>query len=281
MNYWTKFFTLFANLLSLAIWPGVMAGSSARVLIYSATVDFRHDSIPTAIQALKIEAPLDQVNDNTLARYDALLFLMNTGEVLNNTGKAALQNYLDVGGNFIAVHAAADADALRNTTFYGRELDAYFDYHPALQNATVDVIDASNPSGRYNFKLDPHDVGAVVVLSANESSYVDTGTHMDQGNPHPIAWYQEHGAGIEGGGTAGRSFYTNLGHLNESWMDDTFMAHVLGGVKRVLLSNRTKVHNSSALAIGNGNSSTSVTSLLPTSSSSTSVPSVIHPSNDV
>jgi len=31
------------------------------------------------------------------------------------------------------------------------------------------------------------------------------------------AWYQEHGAGVENGGTAGRSFYTSLGHLNQTW----------------------------------------------------------------
>jgi hypothetical protein len=31
------------------------------------------------------------------------------------------------------------------------------------------------------------------------------------------AWYQEHGAGSENGTTAGRSFYTSLGHLNETW----------------------------------------------------------------
>ena len=32
-----------------------------------------------------------------------------------------------------------------------------------------------------------------------------------------IAWYQERGAGVQSGGTAGRSFYTSLGHLNEIW----------------------------------------------------------------
>ena len=64
---------------------------------------------------------------------------------------------------------------------------------------------------------------------------IDTGTRKyDQGTPHPtgkllrlshkpqtidlnIAWYQEHGAGIDDNGTAGRSFYTSLGHLNETW----------------------------------------------------------------
>lgn len=33
----------------------------------------------------------------------------------------------------------------------------------------------------------------------------------------PAAWFQEHGAGVESNGTAGRSFYTSLGHLNETW----------------------------------------------------------------
>jgi hypothetical protein len=78
-----------------------------------------------------------QFTDSVLGRYDALLFLMNTGEgqrchfvlvsmhydagaVLDGNGKAALQNYLNSGGNFIAIHAASDA--LRNTTFYGEEV---------------------------------------------------------------------------------------------------------------------------------------------------------------
>lgn len=32
------------------------------------------------------------------------------------------------------------------------------------------------------------------------------------------AWYQEHGAGVQTGGIGGRSFYSSLGHLNETWM---------------------------------------------------------------
>lgn len=33
----------------------------------------------------------------------------------------------------------------------------------------------------------------------------------------PEAWYQERGAGVDASGIAGRSFYTSLGHLNETW----------------------------------------------------------------
>lgn len=64
---------------------------SSRALIYSATVDFRHDSIPTAIESLKAQGPsynvqFDQTEDKTwftderLAQYDAVVFLSNSGQ---------------------------------------------------------------------------------------------------------------------------------------------------------------------------------------------------------
>jgi hypothetical protein len=64
---------------------------ASRALIYSATADFRHDSIPTAIEAMKTQGPtynvqFDQTEDmmwftdDRLAEYDALVFLDNTGE---------------------------------------------------------------------------------------------------------------------------------------------------------------------------------------------------------
>ncbi|KAH9038610.1 trehalose utilization-domain-containing protein [Lactarius hengduanensis] len=252
--------------------PVLSQNRPARGLIYSATADFRHDSIPTARDALvargpSIDVQFDATEDSTrftdagLASYDLLVFLMNTGEVLDEGGKAALQQYLDLGGNFVAIHSASDC--LRNTTFYGREVGAFFDYHPLIQNATVDVIDASHPSTSmlpaqwqvqdemYNFKSDPRSVGAVVVLAANESSYSDPGPRrFDQGAPHPTAWYQEHGAGVENGGNAGRSFYTSLGHLNQTWQDDLFLAHVVGGISWALQSNTTRAFNTSG-QVGN------------------------------
>ncbi|KAL7279351.1 hypothetical protein ACG7TL_007192 [Trametes sanguinea] len=239
----------------------------ARVLIYSATRDFRHDSIPTAVDALVAHGPtanitFDHTEDETwftddrLQQYDGIVFLSNTGEVLNEAEKAAFQRWLDLGGNFIGIHSASDC--LRNTTFFQHELGAAFDYHPELQNATVDVIGPSHPSTSmlpkewavrdemYNFKSDPRSVGAVVILSANESSYTDPGPRkFDQGTPHPTAWFQEHGAGVDSNGTAGRSFYTSLGHLNETWQDDLFMAHVMGGITWALQSNTTRAFNSS------------------------------------
>lgn len=57
---------------------------------------------------------------------------------------------------------------------------------------------------------------------------------FDHGDPHPIgdffvdvrsvsgsytlALYQEHGSGVEEGGINGRSWYTSLGHVSETWL---------------------------------------------------------------
>ena len=40
--------------------------------------------------------------------------------MLDDAGKNALRKYLDLGGNFVAVHAASDA--LRNTTWFQEEV---------------------------------------------------------------------------------------------------------------------------------------------------------------
>ena len=77
--------------LSFLLLPVFVQSVPARGLIYSATADYRHDSIPTARDALtaqgqSINVQFDATEDNTrftnagLASYDVLIFLMNTGE---------------------------------------------------------------------------------------------------------------------------------------------------------------------------------------------------------
>lgn len=62
-----------------------------RVLIYSATRDYRHESIPTAIEALtrrgkSINVWFESTEDESwfvydrLCQYDAIVFLSNSGE---------------------------------------------------------------------------------------------------------------------------------------------------------------------------------------------------------
>ncbi|KAF8309936.1 class I glutamine amidotransferase-like protein, partial [Clavulina sp. PMI_390] len=265
----------FLGLLTLAAFA--TASPLAKILIFSRTLGYRHDSIPTAISQLKAHGPsasptaiqFDATEDPTfftsgnLSQYDALLFLMTTDssdtprvEVLDSDQKTAFLNYLGAGGNYIGIHAASDS--LTSTPFFGNETGAYFDYHPALQNGTVVVLNASNPATSsmptrwnyeeefYNFKSDPRTLGATVLLTVDESTYTDTGTRKyDEGTPHPLAWVQDHGAGASFASPApstsatGRSFYTSLGHLNSTWETSTYMDHVMGGIGWALLSNTT------------------------------------------
>jgi len=45
-----------------------------------------------------------------------------------------------------------------------------------------------------------------------------------------VAWYQEHGAGSANSSTAGRSFFTSLGHLSETWQVRYFNKFVAFGL---------------------------------------------------
>jgi len=106
---------------------------------------------------------------------------------------------------------------------------AYFDSHPAQQNAIIDVRDTSNIATKhlprewkrfdewYNFKwIEPN---LHILLTIDESSY--TGGK----NPgfHPMAWYHTY--------DGGRAFYTELGHTNESYSDPLYLQHLLGGIQ--------------------------------------------------
>ncbi|KAG8779761.1 hypothetical protein FRC12_023859 [Ceratobasidium sp. 428] len=140
---------MYAQILTLLI-VASMALATPRILIYSTTAGYRHDSIPTATAALKrlgqenniaFDSTEDenQFNDSNLADYDALLFLSNSDEgkpktsalravaytgashaVLNDSGKQAFKNYLNKGGNYVGIHAASAC--LFNTTFYQKEV---------------------------------------------------------------------------------------------------------------------------------------------------------------
>lgn len=57
--------------------------------------------------------------------------------MLTHAGKDAFQDYLNKGGNFVGIHAATHC--LKTTAFYEREIGAYFDYHPDIQEAVRDL----------------------------------------------------------------------------------------------------------------------------------------------
>ncbi|KAF8600110.1 class I glutamine amidotransferase-like protein [Ceratobasidium sp. AG-I] len=241
----------------------------AKVLLYTYTDGFRHDSIPTAIKQLQAWGPYynvsfdateDQTKINTanLAQYDTILCVHSTGNIFSTAGQAAFVDYLSKGGNFAAIHAASAGYLDKPWAPYTQTLGATFDHHPKRQNATFLKLaphPATNPfpdsfvleEEVYSFTSDPRKLGAKVLMTVDENSFKDSGYTAAQGTPQPIMWYQDYAAGAvvksgsPGPGVAGRSFYSSLGHLNETWQNPTFMKHVLGGLTWTFASNTTRV----------------------------------------
>jgi hypothetical protein len=117
-------------------------------------------------------------------------------------------------------------------------------------------------------------------------STLDTGTSTgsyNQGDPHPIAWTQTSSPGsqpiLSSAPGSGRSFFTSLGHLNETWEDPTFIGHVMKGLAWTLQSGSTKASNASALVgslstqAGETSSTTGASSTAITSSGSSATAS--------
>ncbi|KAB5590870.1 hypothetical protein CTheo_5685 [Ceratobasidium theobromae] len=269
-------FTSASLLVALAAIAGVSAQESspdyvnplqAKVLLYTYTDGFRHDSIPTAIQSLQewgqyynvsFDATEDQgkITTANLAQYDALLFVHTTGNIFSAAGQTAFADYLSKGGNFAAVHAASAAYLTK--TGWGpwtETLGATFDHHPARQTATFVKEMTNNPATNptpdrwtfeeevYSFTSDPRKLGVKLLYSVDPSSYKGNGDVAQEGSPHPISWCQEYAAGADpkSGGAAGRSFYSSLGHNNSTWQDPTFMKHIMGGLTWTFASNTTRV----------------------------------------
>ena len=216
---------------------GLPAESRPRLLVFSKTAGFRHDSIPDGIACVRelladryeIDASEDAAvfTPSNLARYKAVVFLSTTGDILDSGQQRAFEEYIHLGGGFAGIHAAADTE--HTWPWYGKLVGAYFKTHPDIQEALVRVEDRTHPSTAmlpaewrrtdewYVYKSNPR--GAVRVLANLDTSTMRGET---MGSDHPIAWFHE----FEGG----RAWYTGGGHTKESFKEPLFRAHIEGGV---------------------------------------------------
>jgi cytochrome c len=207
----------------------------SRILVFSKTAGYRHASIPDGKKALmelgkkngiEVDTTEDasKFNEDNLKQYNAIVFLSTTLDVLDPVQQADFKRFIEAGGGFVGIHAAADTEY--EWPWYGKLVGAYFKSHPKTQEAKFiknqDFGKTNLPDvwlrtdELYNYKNIDSSVN--VILKLDESSYEGG----ENGKNHPIAWYHEY----EGG----RAFYTGLGHTNESYTDSLFLSHVLDGI---------------------------------------------------
>lgn len=212
--------------------------SSPRVLVFSRTLGFRHTSIGDGIQAIRdigtannftVTATEDPTmfRLDTLQKFQAVVFLNTTGDVLNGTQQTAFEQYIAGNKGFVGIHSATDTEY--GWPWYGQLVGAWFTDHPAIQNATVHRMNTTHPSTAtlpnswsrndewYNFG--PWQSTVNPLLRVDESTY-SGGT---EGNPHYISWYHNFGGG--------RSWYTAMGHTEVSYTEANFVDHLKGGIK--------------------------------------------------
>jgi len=212
--------------------------STADVLVFTRTTGFRHSSIPAGIAAMRelgaqagyrVGSTEDAsvFTEQGLEGVRVIVFLNTTGTILNDGQRSVLERWIRAGGGFVGVHSAADTEY--DWPFYGELLGTWFASHPAIQSATVRVVDRNHPATAqlpeswtrtdewYDFRARP--VGVRLLAEVDESTY--QGGQM--GDPHPVLW--SHSVG------SGRSIYVAMGHTEESYSESLFRSVLLGALR--------------------------------------------------
>src|SRR5215217_8744371 len=169
---------------------GTTKAPKPRVLVFIKTAGFYHTSIPdgvAAIQKLGLENNFDvdstrdasYFNDDSLKKYSAVVFLSTTLNVLNAEQQVAFERYIQAGGGFMGIHAAADCEY--DWPWYNKLVGAYFASHPKQQNAVIQIVDTTNPATAflprrwerfdewYNYKNINPDIKVLALL--DETTY--------------------------------------------------------------------------------------------------------------
>jgi len=238
--------------------PTVKPTKVAKVLVFSLTKGFHHDSIPICSETFKVMGQKIKAWETVestdtamfapekLKDFDAIIMNNTTSEKGGElTGdpvlKAGLIDFVKSGKGIVGIHSATDC--WYNFKDYGDMMGGFFAGHP-FGHISVKVDDPKSPltaafKGKgfeindeiYTFK-DPYSRDKLHILLSvdwTNSGNLKGGTRP-QDNDYALSWIHEYGKG--------RVFYSAFGHKHEicwnpailqSWMDG--MQYVLGDLK--------------------------------------------------
>lgn len=216
-------------------------------LVFTKTTGWHHESIHEGVAAMREIAKRHHFamdwhedasvfTDERLKKYSVIIFLLTSGDVLNDEQKAAMERFIQQGKGFVGIHSASDTEY--NWDWYTNMVGRTFHIHPEIQTAEMTVLDRKFPGlermpNRLWWTEEWYEFGAERVKGLNYLLSVDEKTYAPEaqwgekkgtgmGKFHPIAWYHEY--------DGGRAFYTGLGHLPATYSDILFQEHIYGGI---------------------------------------------------
>lgn len=247
-----RFFAIIITLCYLV--PAIQAQSDKKidVLVFTKTKGFRHQSISNGVKCMwelglkynwNVTATevASLFNDDFLKKFDVVVWLNTTQDVLNDEQQAAFERYFRSGKGYVGIHAAADTEY--DWKWYGEMMGgAWFKGHPPTQLATLKIENTNHPSMQvfkdmnmktwtvvdewYAHKANPRP-HVHVLMTLDETTVKDLhGRDPEKvlmGGDHPMAWFHE----FDGG----RAFYTNRGHTAEAFDDPVLREHYRGGIE--------------------------------------------------
>ena len=224
-------------------------GEQKHLLIFSKTNGYRHhDAIPAARRMFEQIVATNRwfmfatenaaiFNAQSLSQFDVVVLNSSSGTLYTPEQQAALQNFLQLGGGLVALHAAGGDTSYEWDWYADTLIRARFVDHPMrqhIQSARLVVEQPEHPVVEhlgtewrradewYNFQASPREHTSV-LLSIDESSYDPEGSPM--GGDHPLVWTHDIGSG--------RVLYSALGHIPETYREPAYVTLITEAIRWV------------------------------------------------
>ncbi|MCB0686027.1 MAG: ThuA domain-containing protein [Saprospiraceae bacterium] len=232
-------------ILGLSSWS--IAQDQFNVLLFSKTAGFHHVSINEGVDAITAlgkrhhfmvdwQESADVFNPKNLERFQVIIFLNTTGDILNEEQQKAMEEFIRSGKGFVGIHSAADTEY--EWDWYTKMLGRMFKIHPKIQTAKLRVVNGNFPGMEtmpnsriwtdewYQYQEElSDDLNYLIRVDENTfNAKVQWGDNIGEGmgDFHPMAWYHQY--------DGGRAYYTGLGHVPATFSDPIFLDQLAGAI---------------------------------------------------
>lgn len=239
---------------ALATGCGAQATPPKRLLVIGEEKGYRHEAVAHAMATIErlgrdsglwtttIRTDTEaltkkklEYNAKNLNDFDAVMFYTGGNLEMDDEQKAALLSFVrDDGKGFVGVHSATIT--FTNWPEYGEMIGGYFDEHPwGTFDAPIVVEDQNFPGMQqwpksfvwkdeiYQLKDFSRDkVRVLMRLDASKVELNNPRVHRKDGD-FAVTWAKAYGKG--------RVFYSNLGHVEQTWDDPKMQKMLVEAIK--------------------------------------------------